>query len=156
MKKMTFLLGVFLFTVFYGSAQNTVVGNWKPLRIVAPGLGEIPVEEGPLREYVYRKTLEDKNGAPLTAEDSSDMEALVMQVSSQFGTMTMTFNANKTYTAQLEGKSVTGRYVYNPAKKLLTTYPKGKPARTAKVAFKNGEMMLENTKEKVTIILERF
>lgn len=156
MKKLMISIGMLLFTASAVTAQNTVVGSWKPLRIVAPGLGEIPVEEGPLRAFAYKKTIEEKKGGALTAEDSSDVEVLVAQVTAQFGSMKMEFKPNKTYVAELDGSAITGRYVYTPAKKILTTYPKGKPARTAKVGFKNGEMMLENTKEKVTIIMQRL
>jgi hypothetical protein len=137
-------------------AQNTVVGKWKPVRIKTPQIGEIPVEEGPLRQFAYEKTMEEKKGEPLTAEDSTDVEGLVAQMQNEFASMTMEFKANKSYSGVLQGKTITGTYVYNVAKKILTTKPAGKPARTARVSFLNGEMRLENIGQKVTLYLQRI
>ena len=150
----------FLFLLFLGAvplmAQNTIIGKWRPVRLYTPELGEFPIEAEPLRRFAYQKTLEEKQGQPLNAEDSAGVEELVRQIEGQFGSMTMEFKANKTYTGELQGEPVTGKYVYNAAKKQLITYPKGKPSRTAKLTFLKGQIKLENTGQKIVLYLQRI
>jgi hypothetical protein len=156
MKRIALLLILMISAGGFLAAQNTLIGKWRPVRIKSPEMGEFPVLEEPLRKFAYEKTLEEKKGQPLDAADSADVEALVAQMQQQFGNMVMEFRTNKTYSGTLEGKTVTGRYVYNAPKKTLTTYPPKKPAKTARVGFENGLLRLENIGQKVVVFLERM
>lgn len=149
------LLLLFVVSVPVFAQTKPFIGKWTPVKIELPDLGVIPVEEDSLRNFAYQKTIEDNKGVPLTAQDSADVEELVQQLHTQFGTMSMEFRADKTYSAELEGQAVSGKYSYNAATKMLTTIAKGKPARTSKVTFVNGMMRLVNTKEKITLYMKR-
>lgn len=146
---------LFLLMAVAPSMAQKITGKWKPVKIYSTDLGEMPVEPAALREYAFKKTVEEKNGAPLTAEDTLGVEALVTEMSQQFGSMSTEFKADKTYIARIGTETRTGKYVYDAAKKTLVTYPKGKPARKAKATFVNGLLKLENVGEDMILFMQR-
>jgi hypothetical protein len=137
-------------------AQNSIVGKWKPIKLSASNMVDMPLEEAKLRDYTYNKTIEEKKGEPLTQEDSTGVENLIIDIISQFEGMTLDFKANKTFITTFEGKTTTGKYIYNIGTKKLTTMPKGKPSKTAIAIFENGLLKMTNTTDKVILYLEKI
>jgi hypothetical protein len=155
MKKIILLFLVSM-CIQISNAQKSIIGKWKPVKITIPNLGEMPIEENALREFMYKKSIDENAGVALTAADTSTIEQMITQVIEQFSTMTMEFKADKKYLGIMDNKEIVGTYLYDPKKRLLTTKPKGKPQKTASVSFKDGFLLLVNTKEKVSICLEKM
>lgn len=123
---------------------------------VYAGLGEMPIEAGPLRNFLYEKTLEAKTDGELTARDSMDIEKQVIQMSQQFINTTTELKADKTYITYVNGEKRTGKYKYDPPNKTLTTYPDGRPSRTVNISFEKGFMKMQQPGEEMVMYMQKI
>lgn len=153
MNRMIILL--FLLMITAPVMAQKITGKWKPVKMYMPELGEIPIEPEPLRDFLYEKMIERKLDGELTARDSIEIEKQVIEMQ-QIGKATIEFKADKTYISYLDGEKRTGTYRYNAIKKILISYPKGKPSNTVNITFDKGLMKLQEPGDDMIMYMKKM
>jgi hypothetical protein len=130
-------------------AQTTIVGKWKLVQFVSPESGVVPIDSIKLKEVLYKERVDAKKDTALVAADTLEVEGLSMQLYNQFSSTLIEYRANKTYVGTFGGTTTTGTYIYNAAKKTITTKPKGKTPKSAVVSFENSMLVFNDKKENI-------
>ncbi len=154
MKKIALIVLVSFSTICL-NAQNTVIGKWKIAKMSFPEVGVIKIDMDDIKKRLYIDKAEEKKGQTLTVADSINVETMATDLYNQFSTTRIEYRANKTYTGNFGGIITNGTFIYNAAKKLLTTKPKSKPSKTTNVSFENDLLVFEIKEENMVLYFER-
>lgn len=133
-----------------------VTGKWRPVKMYTPETGLMPLEPGALRNFLYEKIIEGKAGAELTALDSMQVEKQVIDAEQLYNGMKTELKADKTYTSYIGNEKRTGKYTYDAVKKILTTYPKGKPANKVNISFESGLMKMQRPGDPAIMYMQKM
>jgi hypothetical protein len=127
------------------NAQNSLIGRWKLTQVETPEIGLVDIDLEKIKQNLFNESIE-RNDSSLNMEDTL---YIIKNAESLYKTLSktkITFTKGKTFTGQFGDEITNGTYFYDKVKKTLTTKSAKKPAKTSKISFKDGRLLMSDPK----------